>query len=411
MKKIIALTSVAGLLVASQALASGYRIPEQSMSSTALSGAYVANAFGADASYYNPANMGWAGEGWQTDANLTFIRLSRTNYQDNRSPAMSGKAEEENFLVPQLHLVSPDISNARIGISVVSPAGLAKRWKNQYASLFSENFSLKVLEVSPSVSYTLADKYSIAAGFRLLKADAKAMSKGIHPLNGVYLSRFMEGDTIEYGYNVAISARATKNLTISATYRSNVDLELEGDATLGASLGTMSLGSYDAGGDVSIPVPGVATIAAAYTFGKTTVELAWDRTFWSEYEELDFNYDSALTPTLAASFDAPIAKDWEDSDAIRLGVSIQASDALTLMAAVAIDENPVPEENLNFETPDSDARLVSMGVRYVVDKELTIGASYLYDYKVDRYITNANVSGKFTDATAHMLSFGAQYTF
>ena len=40
-------------LSAATLLASGYRIPEQSLNSTALSAAYVASANGADASYMN----------------------------------------------------------------------------------------------------------------------------------------------------------------------------------------------------------------------------------------------------------------------------------------------------------------------------------------------------------------------
>ncbi|NCC94022.1 MAG: hypothetical protein EOM10_12190, partial [Opitutae bacterium] len=41
------------------ALASGYRIPEQSVNSTARAGGYVAHTPAADASYFNPANMDW----------------------------------------------------------------------------------------------------------------------------------------------------------------------------------------------------------------------------------------------------------------------------------------------------------------------------------------------------------------
>ena len=54
------------LAAASQAMASGYRIPEQSLNSTARAGSYVAYTPGVDATYYNPANMSWLGE--QVDA-------------------------------------------------------------------------------------------------------------------------------------------------------------------------------------------------------------------------------------------------------------------------------------------------------------------------------------------------------
>ena len=38
-------------------IAGGYKIPEQSLNSMALSSAYVAHTTGADTNYFNPANM------------------------------------------------------------------------------------------------------------------------------------------------------------------------------------------------------------------------------------------------------------------------------------------------------------------------------------------------------------------
>ena len=60
-------------LSAATLLASGYRIPEQSLNSVALSAAYVASANGADASYYNPANMAFMAEGGYIETSLTYI--------------------------------------------------------------------------------------------------------------------------------------------------------------------------------------------------------------------------------------------------------------------------------------------------------------------------------------------------
>lgn len=48
------------ILLCSFSFASGFKINEQSLKSTALNSAYVAGAFGADSAYYNPANMGFS---------------------------------------------------------------------------------------------------------------------------------------------------------------------------------------------------------------------------------------------------------------------------------------------------------------------------------------------------------------
>ena len=40
----------------------------------------------------------------------------------------------------------------------------------------------------------------------------------------------MEGDTTEWGWNVALAVKPMEKLNISATYRSKVDLDFEDDA-------------------------------------------------------------------------------------------------------------------------------------------------------------------------------------
>ena len=80
-------------LSAATLLASGYRIPEQSLNSVAMSAAYVASANGADASYYNPANMAFMGDGAYTEAALTYINLPKVDYTDTTA-SRSGDSKE-----------------------------------------------------------------------------------------------------------------------------------------------------------------------------------------------------------------------------------------------------------------------------------------------------------------------------
>jgi long-chain fatty acid transport protein len=71
----------------------------------------------------------------------------------------------------------------------------------------------------------------------------------------------MDGDTIEWRYNLAASARPNENMNISVTYRSNVDLGLGGDVTMGTNY--PSLYSIATGGSVELP----DSDAYLYSFG------------------------------------------------------------------------------------------------------------------------------------------------
>ncbi len=405
MKKTISTLALVSLFAATSAFASGYRIPEQSVDSTAKAGANVASASRADAAYFNPANMSWLSDGWQTQVDLEYIHLTAISYEDYRSSLLSGESEDENFLLPTGFLVTPFYGDFRFGMAITAPFGLAKRWQDRYPRATAQEFSLQVIEFNPTASYRINDMVSFSAGPRMLYNKATVQSDARYV--GTPVARDMDGDTIEWGYNMALSVKPTEDLNFSATYRSNVDLDFEGDVDLylGRALPTVD-------GFVSIPAPAVLTLAAAFKpIDALTVELSWDRSFWSEYEDLDFDF----VPSVGfAPFEAPLAKDWDDSSAYRIGLSYQANEVLTLMCGFAFDETPVPDETIGFELPDSDAYLFSVGTQYKVNEKMEIGMAVLYDYKTEREVTESpanTIYGEVTDASAWLVSAGINYKF
>ncbi len=410
MKGKILLAALGGLLIAATAHASAYRIPEQSVNSTARAGAYVAHTPGADASYFNPANMAWLEDRGMVEVDLVWIDLPSISYDDNRTPAYDGESESEDFLLPTVFAVSPDYNNFRVGLSLTYPAGLSKEWKQPYPMTFAEEFTLKVVEFNPTVSYRVNDMLSLAAGFRVIYSDANVKSRGLISPPSVTASRYMDGDTWEMGYNLALSLRPTPESDLSVTYRSKVDLNLEGQADLATSAGPSA---YSGSADVTVPLPAVLAVAGSYTFfDQLTVELEYDRTFWSEYDTLDFNYPVSLgNPYLIGAFDNPKAKDWEDTDTWRISVSYDMRNSFVLMAGFAIDDNPIPDATLGFDLPDADAKLYSVGLRYQATDKLNIGVAYLYDDKEKRTVTNSMVDGSFDHIGAHLFTVGVSYTF
>lgn len=420
MRKTIGMFTMMALAgYATTALASGYRIPEQSLNGTALSNAYLANANQADAAYYNPANMSWLDQGTLVEAGFTYVHLPSIGYTDSRTPAYNGSSEKENFFIPNLHIVSPEINDFRFGLAVVSPAGLSKRWEDPFPKTFAEEFSMTVVEANPTVSYKISDMFSVAGGVRFIYSDATVKSNGtimVAPSEYVNLSREMDGDTFEYGYNLALSVKPNDNLKVAATYRSKIDLEMDGDVALSASQsfpsGMIPPGSYNGTGSVSIPLPAILALGVAYTFERSTIEVEYDRTFWSDYETLEFQYPSNLMhPVLASAFDTPIAKDWDDVDAFRLGYTFQWDQQLALMAGIGIDGNPIPDSNLSFDLPDSDAWFISCGFRYKMNEKLNFGAAYLYADKEDRTVQNSTLNGEFSGASSHLLALSVAYIF
>lgn len=415
MKKTISVLALASVFAAGSAFASAYRIPEQSVDSTSKAGANIASAEHADASYFNPANMSWLANSWQVEGDMSYIHLTSVDYKDARtSPRFpgNGSTKEENFLLPQIFLVSPDFNNFRFGFSITEPYGLAKRWDGIYPEASADKFELQVFEINPTVSYKINKIFSVAAGVRMLYSTATYATDST--LHGAGL--FVNGDATSWGYNLAVSARPDSNSNISVTYRSNVDMDISGNAKFYSSnpLAPSPVASTD--GNVTIPAPAVLAVSGAYTFWeKLTVELTWDRTFWSTYKNLDLNFNTTIPPFTTA-FGSPIAKNWDDSNAYRIGLTYKATKVTTLMAGFAYDESPIPSKTLGFDLPDSDAYLFSLGARFQVTPQMNLGLGLLYDMKTDRSVNQSpnpalGIDGKFTNSSAFLATVGLSYTF
>ncbi len=403
------------IAVSSVVMAGGYKIPEQSLNSMAHSAAYVAHTSGADTNYFNPANMAFMdADRSYVEGGLTLAHLPSNIY--SLGPA-SGESEVEDHLIPFFHYVAPAIGDFRWGVSMVAPGGLTKRWETPYQKATAEEFSLTIVELNPSMSYKIADNLSIGGGLRLIYSEGKVKSDATDAF-GLYAPvRDMEGDTIEFGYNLALAYKPTSNINLALTYRSEIDLDEEGTADLSG----FGEPPYSGDASVSIPLPAALNLAISKTWNnKFTLEFNYERTFWSAYETLDFSYDGALGGSLGEKFDDPIAKNWKDTNTFRIGATIEMDNKIIAMMGFAIDETPAPVETLGFELPDSDAKIFSMGFRYQQTDNLSWGAAFLYDSKEsislvpgthDDPTSLLNAGGSFHEGGAFLTTVGVAYEY
>ncbi len=421
-------TTICAILASGSALAAGYKLPETSTNATALSAAYVANASGPDASYYNPARMALLDGGGAIQGDLTLVHLQSIKYRGTQTTSSGtftadDSSEEEYIPVPTMHYMSPEVGNARFGLSVVSPGGLSKRWEG-YAERAAEEFTLKIVEINPTVGYRINDKLAIGGGIRMVYTDGVVKSTAPAGAPTFGLARDLTGDSIDFGYNLAVQFEPNESWALAATYRSKVDLTVKGDAELSDDFGV----SYDGSASVTVPLPAALAIAAAFDVrDDTTLEFVFERTFWSDYEELDFDYGGPITSmapgglgallTAAANdnFADASPRDWKDVNTYRFGLTHQFDQKLTLMAGFALDKSPAPKQTIGFELPESDGKIFSLGARYKLSKQLELGGAVLYTKRDKLKLTAAGndngLTGEFSDAGAVLVSAGAIYRF
>jgi long-chain fatty acid transport protein len=208
----------------------------------------------------------------------------------------------------------------------------------------------------------------------------------------------MSGDSWDFGYNLAVSVKPLPEATFAITYRSEIDMSLDGETKSFASIYSGSNGS------VELPLPAVLSVAGAYTFNHaTTIEFVYERNFWSAYDKLDFTFDN---PAYNGSYE----KNWDDSSVYRLGLTHVVNN-WTLMAGYAYDETPIPDATVGYELPSSDANIFSLGAKYLVNAQWEVGLAGLMAMYDDREVNNTVLNGEFSNINSYLVSMNVEYKF
>ena len=411
MKKIIGVCLAAcGLLNAA-----GFKIPEQSNDSVALLNSNVATSFGADAAYNNPANMVFLdGERSSFENSLTYLQMAKTKFSHASGQKFTSK--KAGAFVPTFHFVSPKIGDSfRAGFSLVVPAGMSMRWEDGLPRAMSKKFDLKVVEANPSVAYAVTDSFAVALGLRAVYTRGEAVNDIPFPPPSKY-SQDIKGDGIDFGYNLALTYKPTSDLSLAATYRSKVNMKLKGDSQIVLPLGS----PYSGSASLSVPLPASLNLALSYKISNTTLMFDFERTYWSAWKELDFEYGDATaaqrTNPYFKKFDDPKRRDWKNSDAYRIGIAHDATDKLRLMGAVTFDEAASRTYTTGYDLPDTNSVIYAAGFNYKFTDALELGASYFYQNRKARDAKHVSgnlydPNGRFERGNAQAINLGVKYKF
>lgn len=418
-------------LGASLVSGSGFKIPEQSGDSVAMAASNVAASFSADAAYYNPANMIFMPINHEIGFSQQYLRLGSLDFKNESTKFGNANYDTSSkvghFYVPGLNVISPFVSdNVRFGFSISVPAGMTMRWEDAYPKSIAELFQIQVIEFAPSVAYAINDQISIAAGPRAVYATGKTKNQvndaNITVAPGVSgeltAKREIKGDSLDFGYNLALTYKPLEQWKLAATYRSKVNMTLKGNAKINSSF-TLPVpelnGAYDGQVTIDVPLPAILTLGTAYSWDDWTLLFAYDRTFWSALKEFDFNYERSVP--VGTMFDKPVEKQWHDTDTFRFGVAYQYSDQLRLMGGFAIDEPAADSDKVRFELPDTKSYIYSLGANYKFTPNLDLTAAGLYQDRQKRKINASdsisfnNLEGTFGRTNIWILNLTLGYRF
>jgi long-chain fatty acid transport protein len=284
----------------------------------------------------------------------------------------------------------PDESRFKAGLGIYTPFGSGVNWGETWEGRFAlQQITLRSVFIQPTVSFRLGDNLGIGAGF-VYAIGGVNLQRAI-PLAGPTTNQGkgeLDGNASGIGFNAGIYYQPADVLSIGLSYRSRVNMRIEGgDATFTVPSSLQGESFFPAGStfDAELPLPQVLSLGLGLHPGeKVTLSAQVDYVGWKAYDSLSFDY-ARNTPVLA---DTRSARLFENAFSFRLGGQLQATEGLALRAGAYYALTPVPSGYLTPETPDADRTGLSVGLGYQFGESFAVDASLLYLQTARRTDTN-----------------------
>lgn len=255
-------------------------------------------------------------------------------------------------------------------------------------------------EGNPRGYKTLMNAKELAQAFGMGDMDISTALKG-----AAKVDQKSNGADLAFGYRAGLTIRPIDlpdySLTISGVYDSPVKFNFKGKLDANTYIGG-SIGDINMKADLNLAtqLPGQLKVGLAQRLFSLTLELVYERVWWSGGKKFDFSFANPMFEALdpnsiiasfsreqienmmsLANYDAvAMGNGWRDTNAYRLGLSYRFDNGTMLMGSFAYDESPVPQDQIGI--PDSTAYMMGAGINVPLTGNLNLGASatlYLKD--------------------------------
>lgn len=290
------------------------------------------------------------------------------------------------------------------GLGVGAPFGLKTEYDSDWIGRFyAVKSEIKTVNVNPSLSFKVNDRFSVGAGVNFQRIDADLTSAvnyggivaasggGASSAGATGLAR-IKGDDTAWGWNVGMIFKLTDDMRLGLAYRSKMDYTLTGTARFTSPAGgdlvdQAIIDGFNAAraGRIraEVELPDIATFSVHQRLSDRWTmmgDISW--TGWSSLQELRVDNiasgENVTTEQLS----------WRDTWRVAFGGTYAYNDAINLKFGLAWDQTPVRESTRLPRVPDEDRIWLSLGVQWKPTQDSAVDVGYAHLFVKDASVNN-----------------------
>lgn len=437
-------------MCASTASAAGFQLTEQSVAGMGRAHA-GAGIVGDDVSaiHFNPAGMTLL-HGLQTTVAGTYVSLD-IDYKGLNGARENGRDKPAS--IPAAFLSYQVNDSLWLGLAITSPYGMRIR----YGSDWSENQrgisgSVTTVDINPNIAWKVNDYISIGGGVSALWTHSKIKS-GLPAKQTQALPAALGGGSLDiplggqfeykgsdwmFTYNLGLMVSPTEDLRFGVSYRSSAHVTARGDYYIRGN----AVMNGEGDGKGRLQTPETVYISATWKpIQKLRLSGLARWANWKKFENMRFSMDnlSNLHATqgamdLAQSFPPALAQgaigaiqsklgnvnienNWKAAWLFSLGADLDVTDQWTIRGGVALETDPIKQQNLRTALiPDTKRLWLTCGLSWKPTPKWQVDMAYGHIrgighrnlYESDK--SNVKV-GKFEKMNAWMAGAAVTYRF
>jgi len=412
-------------LSATASFGSGYQLNLQGLRELAMGGTGTAMQWDVSTIFYNPAGLSRIndiqvyGSILAVAPNTAFSNATSIG----TSTSSSYNTVSQTFTPFNFYIGGQVASHSKLalGLGIYTPFGTGVQWDaNWIGKYMVQEVKLSTVSIQPTISYRVSEFFSVGGGFIFATGTMDYRQalpfnfengSNVSASNTQTAEAHLHGQGTGVGFNLGTQFKFSDRLYIGLTYRSQVNMDLNGGSATFQVPPTVASYFPTTGFDSQLPLPQVASLGIAVkpdAEKRLTLQLDFNYTGWSSFDSLRFNF---FTNTQYLQ-NEHYPRMYRNTLTSRLGGNYKISRVVSVMAGAAYDPTPVTNGYVSPDLPDADRILLTCGVSVKPARKITLIAALesTNGLKRNGMYTYGNFSGTY-QTNALTTGIGAYYNF